>query len=159
MPFLSQRLGCPLCTLDAGLSRFYSAGQQGTPLPRHIALEGPRAAFPGVPERERPHGSCGRAALLLNLGTQIGNRGEEDPLQTIHPSKEGTIFHRPKNSPMRSMPLLKKRRKWEWSWTIHPTRSSWGLRMYSRPTLSGTNGRDPRIRQGPDNIWWIMGWC
>ena len=43
----------------------FTAGQQGTPLPRHIALEDPRAAFPGVPERERPHGSCGRAALLF----------------------------------------------------------------------------------------------
>ena len=24
--------------------------------------------------------------------------------------------------------------------------------MHSSPTLSGTNGRDPRIRQGPDNF-------
>ena len=60
--------------------------------------------------------------FFLNLGTQIGNRGEEDPLPDYPPLQGRDNYPSAKEFTDEIMPLLKKRRKWGWSWDHSPNK-------------------------------------
>ena len=81
MPFLSQRLGCPLCTLDAGLQQ----GNKAHPFPDTL-LSKIRERLSQECQNGKDHMEVAEGQpFFLNLGTQIGNRGEEDQLPDYPP--------------------------------------------------------------------------
>ena len=71
-PSLAKDLAALCAPWMQGFTDSIQQGNKAHPFPVHIALEDPRAAFPGVPERERPHGNCGRAALLFEPDFEPG---------------------------------------------------------------------------------------
>jgi hypothetical protein len=152
MPFPSQRLGCPLCTLDAGLQQGNKAHPFPDTLLSKIRERLSQECQNGKDHMEIAEGPPFFLNLISSLAQRLGDPDWEYPLtlregvplrvssptlqspprknsegkktrsQTTHPSKKGTIIHQPKNSLMRLMPLLKMKRKWEWSWDPSPNK-------------------------------------